>query len=562
MSNNHVIRKMLTRFWCVSLFALASAATTLAQNPQSWALSFGGGFVSGINEAVSRPLTGQFRAALLYATSRSVAIEAGGGYALFASSALEKYRDYRTYATPLDIRVRLTPFQFIGVKPYLYAGLGYVYYRYDPGTIRLGGYKDAPPTGRAEDSVSGAAPYAPLGIGLNVKLSNRWSLDIALGGHPTFNDDMNPLHDAQNDGFWSGMLSFMYSVRDDITDSDNDGLTDIEEEQIGTDPLNPDTDGDGIKDGEEVKVYRTDPKNPDTDGDGLNDGVEIKQYKTEPLKADTDGDKLTDGEEVNDYRTNPLRPDSDNDSLSDYEEVMQYRTNPLKADTDGDGLTDGEEVSKYKTDPLKPDTDGDGLTDGEEVKQYKTDPLKSDSDADLLSDGEEIKTYRTNPLDRDTDKGTVDDGTEVLIQKTNPLDPSDDVPKPQEEKKAPQEEMKPALDVGKKMVLRGITFKKNSAEILPRSFSALEEVLKTLQDYPEMEIEIQGHASKSRNKRRKESQEVRLSQERAESVRMWLINRGIAPTRLIARGYGTSELIDRRRPYSSVNQRIEFLRLK
>jgi len=188
--------------------------------------------------------------------------------------------------------------------------------------------------------------------------------------------------------------------------------------------------------------------------------------------------------------------------------------------------------------------------------------LKSDSDADLLSDGEEVKTYRTNPLDRDTDKGTVDDGTEVLTQKTNPLDPSDDVPKPQEEKKAPQEEMKPALDVGKKMVLRGITFKKNSVEILPRSFSALEEVLKTLQDYPEMEIEIQGHASKSRNKRRKESQEVRLSQQRAESVRMWLINRGIAPTRLIARGYGTSELIDRRRPYSSVNQRIEFLRLK
>jgi len=551
---------MLIRVQRVGLLLAVLAASAAAQNPQSWAISIGGGFVSGVNEALTRPLTGQFRASLLYATSRSVAIEAGGGYALFASSKLEQFRDYRTEAIPLDLRVRLTPFQFRGVKPYIYAGLGYVYYRYDPATIAIGGYRDFPPYDRAEDSVSGAAPYAPLGIGLNVKLSNRWSLDLALGGHPTFNDDLNPLHDAQNDAFWSGLVSFMYSFNDDITDTDGDGLTDLEEEQLGTDPLNPDTDGDGLKDGEEVKVYRTNPLNPDTDADGLKDGEEVKQHKTDPLKPDTDGDGLKDGEEVTKYRTNPLSPDSDNDGLGDYEEVMQYKTNPIKADTDGDGLSDGEEIKQYKTDPLKADTDGDGLSDGEEVKQYKTDPLKIDSDGDRLSDGEEVKTYRTNPLDRDTDKGTVDDGTEVLVQKTNPLDPSDDVPKPKEEEK--KEEKKPALEVGKKMRLQGITFKKNSAEILPRSYPTLEEVLKTLQDYPEMEVEIQGHASKSRNKRRKESDEVRLSQQRAESVRMWLINRGIAPTRLIARGYGTSELLDRRRPYSSVNQRIEFLRIK
>ncbi|MCS7000343.1 MAG: OmpA family protein [Bacteroidota bacterium] len=547
---------MLTRVSVAVLVLLCASVSVTAQNPQSWALSVGGGFVNGINESVSRPLTGQVRAALLYATSRSVAIEAGGGYALFSSSRLEGFWDYRTEAFPLDLRVRLTPFQFIGVKPYIYAGLGYVYYRYDRATIAVGGYRDYPPYARAEDSVSGAAPYAPLGIGLNVKLSNRWALDVALGGHPTFNDDMHPLHDAQNDGFWSGLVSIMYNFSDDITDTDGDGLTDIEEEQLGTDPRNPDTDGDGLKDGEEVKLYRTDPKNADTDADALKDGSEVKQYKTDPLKADTDGDGLSDGDEVNQYRTNPLARDSDNDGLGDFEEIKQYKTDPLKADTDSDGLSDGEEIRTYKTDPLKADTDADGLSDGEEVKQYKTDPLKADTDSDRLSDGEEVKTHRTNPLDRDTDKGTVDDGTEVLVQKTNPLDPSDDVPKPT------QEEKKATLEVGKKMVLRGITFKKNSAEILPRSYPALEEVLKTLQDYPEMEIEIQGHASKSRNKRRKEAQEVRLSQQRADAVRMWLINRGIAPSRLIAKGYGTSELIDQRRPYSSVNQRIEFLRIK
>ncbi len=61
-----------------------------------------------------------------------------------------------------------------------------------------------------------------------------------------------------------------------VVDSDNDGLTDAEEKALGTDPFNPDTDGDGLFDGEEVKVYKTDPLNPDTDGDGFKDGAEVK----------------------------------------------------------------------------------------------------------------------------------------------------------------------------------------------------------------------------------------------------------------------------------------------
>ncbi len=61
-----------------------------------------------------------------------------------------------------------------------------------------------------------------------------------------------------------------------VIDSDNDGLTDAEEKTLGTDPFNPDTDGDGLFDGEEVKVYKTDPLNPDTDGDGFKDGAEVK----------------------------------------------------------------------------------------------------------------------------------------------------------------------------------------------------------------------------------------------------------------------------------------------
>lgn len=88
-------------------------------------------------------------------------------------------------------------------------------------------------------------------------------------------------------------------------DSDKDGLDDAREKELGTNPNNPDTDGDGLTDGQEILVYHTNPLNPDTDGDGLNDGDEILVWKTNPLNPDTDGDGYPDGEEVkNGY--NPL----------------------------------------------------------------------------------------------------------------------------------------------------------------------------------------------------------------------------------------------------------------
>ena len=47
-----------------------------------------------------------------------------------------------------------------------------------------------------------------------------------------------------------------------VPDMDGDALLDVEEESIGTDALNPDTDGDGFDDGEEVLLMGTDPLDP------------------------------------------------------------------------------------------------------------------------------------------------------------------------------------------------------------------------------------------------------------------------------------------------------------
>lgn len=58
-----------------------------------------------------------------------------------------------------------------------------------------------------------------------------------------------------------------------------------------------DRDLDGIKNEEEARL-KTNPDNPDSDGDGILDNDEITIYKTNPLKADTDNDGTSDGREA------------------------------------------------------------------------------------------------------------------------------------------------------------------------------------------------------------------------------------------------------------------------
>ena len=65
-------------------------------------------------------------------------------------------------------------------------------------------------------------------------------------------------------------------------DIDADGLSNEEEEILGTDLENSDTYGDGLSDREEVKIYHTDPLQEDTDGDGYVDGDEV-EHGYDPL---------------------------------------------------------------------------------------------------------------------------------------------------------------------------------------------------------------------------------------------------------------------------------------
>ncbi len=189
---------------------------------------------------------------------------------------------------------------------------------------------------------------------------------------------------------FTGVSQCRKSATNNCQDLDGDMLCDrCEDEwfmQDGVtcqyDSANPDTDGDGINDGDEDKNANgkwdpgqdeTDPCKIDTDGDGVADNVELGSCMN-PANPDTDGDCIPDGIED----SNPMG----SMSIGSHDGIYQapFETDPCNPDTDGDGLWDGningtgEDLNcngiwEYKigeTDPRNVDTDGDGRTDWDE----------------------------------------------------------------------------------------------------------------------------------------------------------------------------------------------------
>ena len=172
------------------------------------------------------------------------------------------------------------------------------------------------------------------GYGANINYSSSW---------------------AELVGTESEELSWTFDDWQYLADTDDDGLPNLIEKEIGSDPYNPDTDGDNLPDGYEALTLGTDPTKPDTDENGVSDYDE-----------DFDNDGLSNGQEY-ELGTEPYNEDTDGDGLKDGEEINTYGTDPLKVDTDEDGLEDGDEIY-FETDPLDPDTNGNGILDGDEKR--------------------------------------------------------------------------------------------------------------------------------------------------------------------------------------------------
>ena len=316
---------------------------------------------------------------------------------------------------------------------------------------------------------------------------------------PTTNDTDG---DAMDDGWeWLYQPTLNPTNFDAGDDPDLDGLSNIVEytgfaPYAQTVPVTNDTDADGLLDGYEVtpNPYQTDPNAPDSDNDGLSDSEE-ETYLTDPNDDDSDDDGTTDGVEI----ANGTDPNDDTSfpasftgtitypgpqvgmvyvsaeegtnlttvvasntvptmweyaitnlaSLSNYnvtafmdstvdvtmnlwEARGAYSNNPVQLtgavvvvdfamvnptnDTDDDGLSDFVEHYTSFTSPTNADSDADSMPDGWEFGYFPSlDPNVADADGDpdfdLLSNSNEF-VVGTSPIDDDSDDDDMDDGWE------------------------------------------------------------------------------------------------------------------------------------------------------
>ncbi|EJN57285.1 hypothetical protein HSB1_42480 [Halogranum salarium B-1] len=270
-------------------------------------------------------------------------------------------------------------------------------------------------------------------------LTDKYEVDTVLTNPvvPDSDSEVTEPNEASND------------IIDGVEDFDNDGLPTALEFEAGTAPFDADSDDDGLLDGFEYEYDTLDPLNADTDGDGVSDAqedpdgealvnIDEQAASTNPLKADTDGDTLTDAFEVRHSLTLPTDVDSsssatnvteadngirddkedlENDTLSNARE-QTLGTDPLAEDTDEDGLTDAFEVETTETNPLNANSDSP-LTETDDAANNVTDGLE-DFDADAVENHYE-ELFGTDPFDEDTDDDSITDGFEVRF---TPLDPT------------------------------------------------------------------------------------------------------------------------------------------
>ena len=245
----------------------------------------------------------------------------------------------------------------------------------------------------------------------------------------------------------------------------------------------------------------------DKDGDGIKDNVD--KCPNDP--EDKDGFQDEDG-----------CPDHDNDKDGIPDKTDKCPNDPEDKDgfQDEDGCPD-------------PDNDGDGLFD--KVDQCPNDAEDKDGfqDEDGCPDPDNDKD---GFLDKDdkcpNEPGVAPDG---CPKKYNLV-----------------------VVTEKKIELKQtVFFDFNKASIKSVSFALLNEVAQAMADNPKIKVEIGGHTDSVGN----DAFNLKLSQSRAESVRIYLIKRGIDSNRMVPKGYGENVPIadNRTEAGRSQNRRVEFV---
>lgn len=249
-------------------------------------------------------------------------------------------------------------------------------------------------------------------------------------------------------------------------------------------------------------------REPDTDGDGIIDKLDKCPKEAE----DKDGFQDEDG--CPDY-------DNDNDGIPDTRDKC-----PLAAvscdgcpvlDADNDGINDDLDKCPNEAE------DKDGFQDEDGCIDRDNDGDGIDDEKDLCPDKpEDIDGFEDNDgcpeLDNDGD-GVADDMDKCPGVKGLPT--NDGCPKTQEIQRG-------------KLILAGVTFMSGKAVLNVNSYTILDQVYESLAEWKEVKLEIQGHTDSQGS----DAVNLKLSQARADAVRAYLIQKGIAAERLRAVGYG------------------------
>ena len=245
------------------------------------------------------------------------------------------------------------------------------------------------------------------------------------------------------------------------------------------------------------------PKVIDTDGDGIPDKVD--KCPTEP--EDKDGFQDADG---------CPDPDNDNDGILDKDDKCPNEPEDKDGFEDEDGCPD-------------PDNDKDGILDTDDKCPNEAGPKENGGCPDKDKDGDGV----VDRLDKCPDQ-------------PGPAD-NDGCPKP-----------KFIVVTKEKIELKQkVHFATNKSTIYPDSFPMLTEVAEVLKSRPEIKVRIEGHT----DSRGTLKHNMVLSQDRAESVKAFLVNHGVEPERMEARGFGPTQPIDDNRTSKGRenNRRTEFI---
>jgi OOP family OmpA-OmpF porin len=242
----------------------------------------------------------------------------------------------------------------------------------------------------------------------------------------------------------------------------------------------------------------------------------------------------------------------------------------LIKDTDNDGIPDDKDRCPNEAGPKEndgcpdKDTDKDGIVDRKDKCPDKAGPPEREGCPEEDKDHDGIVDEKDKCPDEpeDMDKFEDEDGCpDPDNDKDGIVDEKDKCPNEPETKNGYQDEDGCPDEVPapvKKFtgVVKGINFRRNSADIKPSSFPLLKEAVGVFKEYPTLRVEISGHTSDEG----KRDFNMKLSRKRAEAVKLFLVSAGIDETRIGTVGYGPDKPIadNETKEGKEKNRRIEF----